>query len=115
MTTDFQLPDGFGDLAKWVSKWVLPTAADRLNVRCTSKMEELEEFYQALTPRAPAILDYLARYSLHELPVEAENLFKLLLALPHVAMAIELHHQPIAPNTPYPNDIRISRSSMPYG
>ena len=93
------LPPAFADLEAFAPRWCLPDEPARYAARVSSTMEELQEFYDAVFPRADAALDYLDRFSLDELPDDALHLLQLLYALVIVSFAVEAWRQPRIPDT----------------
>lgn len=101
------LPPEFADLEQFVPRWGGLTTDARMRARCSSDMPTIRLFYDAMTDRAEAIIAYLDQYTLDDLPPDAEPLLALLLALAQAHVAVEIHGQVRAPNTPWPNAIRI--------
>jgi len=91
---DTALPDGFGDLERFVPEWVQPDAEHRLAKRLASRIEDLRVFYEAMLPRGAEALAWLRGYPLGSLPPEGERLLKLMLALAEVAPAVEWYNDP---------------------
>ncbi len=83
------LPAGFETLQAFTAHWVLPDAAARMQQRQNTDMQEIRDFYNALTPMGDKALAYLAQFQLGELPEDAENLLKLMLSLAEIAPAVE--------------------------
>jgi hypothetical protein len=88
-----QLPSGFSDLEQF-TQWALPTSVERNKKRVGSPMSEITAFYNALLPRIEEILAYLDRFSLQEMPRDAQRLMFLALSLAEVSIAVELFHEP---------------------
>lgn len=109
------LPAGFEELAPFVAYWVVPTSQERIARRSEASMHDIRQFYDAMMARGEELLAFFDRYPLDDLPADAATLYQLLLALAHAAMAVEVHRQPRAPNSPYPNGIRIVRTPQPFG
>jgi hypothetical protein len=109
------LPTEFKDLERFVNYWLLDTSQERVNRRSEALMTNIQDFYDTVFARMKDILAHFEGLDLDSLPPESENLFKLFLALPHTAMAVEFHEQPRVPYSPYPNGLRIVRSIQPYG
>jgi hypothetical protein len=110
-----RLPPGFDELLPFVDAWAGATTQERLHTRCSSSMDEIRRFYDAMTARADEAMAYVERFPLRELPDDAALLFRLVLALGQAHVAVEIHGRPCAPNTPYPHGIRILRGVTPYG
>nr|WP_087573179.1 MULTISPECIES: hypothetical protein [unclassified Sphingomonas]AJW29507.1 hypothetical protein pJE1_085 [Sphingomonas sp. JE1] len=113
--TNSILPSGFEELETFVSYWVAETSQERVRLRSEASMEAIRRFYDAMMKRAGEILTRFNGRQAESLSPEEEVLYKLLLGLAHAAMAIEIHKQPRAPNSPWPNGLRILRSPQPYG
>lgn len=88
------LPQGFEALEPVVADWVLPDAVARGEKRQSSSIEEIRHFYEAMLPMGEAALAYLRQFELGALPLEAERLLKLMLALAEVAPAVEWYNNP---------------------
>ena len=57
MKTKKSLPPQFKELEEFLD-WALPTETQRRQYRESCDMEEIREFYDAVLPRVPAILDH---------------------------------------------------------
>jgi hypothetical protein len=88
-----QLPSGFSDLERFAD-WILPTSGERNRKRLESSMDDLNALYNALLPKLEEIFAYLDRFSLEEMPQDAQRLLFLSLSLAEVSIAVELFHQP---------------------
>lgn len=113
--TTAPLPQGFEDLAPFVGYWAGETTQERIHARSMASMEEIRAFYDVMTERAEAAFNHVEQFPLHELPEDAAVLYRLVLALGQAHVAVEIHGQPRAPGTPYPNGIRIQRGPAPFG
>lgn len=109
------LPFGFEDLLPFVDYWAGHTMEERLDARAKATMDEIRAFYDVMTERADAALDCIEKFPLDQMPEDAARLFRLVLALGQAHVAIEIHGSPRAPNTPYPNSIRILQGLRPFG
>ena len=109
------LPPGFSDLEPFVAYWAGETTADRWRARCLASMDQIRTFYDAALVRGEEALTCLEAFPLDALPPEATRLLRLLLALSQAAMAVEIHGQPRAPGTPWPNSLVIERGAQPCG
>jgi hypothetical protein len=94
-----KLPAPFADLEPFVGAWALPTETERYAKRCSSPMDEIQAFYDAIFPRAAEALDYLDRYTMEDLPEDALNLLRLLYSLVCISIAVEAWKQPRIPDT----------------
>jgi hypothetical protein len=88
-----QLPSGFSDLERFAD-WILPTSVERNRKRLGSSMDDLNALYSALLPKLEEIFAYLDRFSLEEMPQDAQRLLFLSLSLAEVSIAVELFHEP---------------------
>ena len=109
------LPAGFKDLEPQVDRWAGRTIEARTKARCEASMEDIMLLYDVMVERAPAILDYLKPFPLDAIEGENATLFCLLLSLGQASMAVEVHGQPQAPNTPFPHGIRVLSGVAPFG
>ena len=92
------LPAEFSDLELFTG-WCLATEAERYAKRLASTMDEMQAFYDAITPRAEAALAYCDHYPLDEFPSDVENLLWLLHSMVMVSFPVELWHQPRVPDS----------------
>lgn len=115
MSTPHSLPAGFSELEPFVPYWVNETNDLRRQARSTAKMEDIQTFYDAIVARAEDGITYLEAYELGKMPPDAERLFKLLLAMNHAAIAVEMHGQPRAIESVWPSAVRISKGPWPHG
>ena len=93
------LPAEFTDLEPYAEKWCLPNEPARYAARLNSTMDELQAFYDAMFPRADAVLDYCDQFPLTEMPEDALHLLQLMYALIIVSFAVEAFRQPRIPDT----------------
>lgn len=88
-----KLPSAFYDLEPFVS-WALAKEQERTSKRLASSMEDIQTFYDTMSPRLEAVIEYLNQLSLDNLSPEAERLFHMSLSLMEVANAVEMFHNP---------------------
>jgi len=88
-----RLPEGFKDLERFAA-WALPSEGERSEKRISSKMEAISEFYAAMHGRMNAILAYLSRHQVNDMPEDAKQLLYLALSLAEIAPAVEWYNQP---------------------
>jgi hypothetical protein len=93
------LPPEFADLEQYAGSWCLATEPERYAKRLASSMPEMLDFYEAVSPRAEAAMDYLDRLQLPELSNEATNLLHLLYSMIMVSFPVEAWGQPQVPDT----------------
>jgi hypothetical protein len=109
------LPKDFEELQPFVAYWVRNSNDERREARSTAAMSDIQSFYDAITARAEEGIAYVEQYPMDRMPADAENLFKLLLAMNHAAIAVEMHGQPRAVDSSWPSAVRISKGPWPYG
>mgnify|MGYP003656887004 CR=1 FL=1 len=107
------LPPGFEDLEPFIDDWALQDSHERWMFKSASSMKTIKRFYDAVVPRAEDIISHVDEHPLDALPPPSHRLFLLLLALPHAAMAIEVHSAPRAPRSPWPHRVVIERGPQP--
>lgn len=88
--SDVVLPKEFRSLVPFVH-WALPTERERTTKRLTSSMEELNAFYAAAMPQLEAIVAFLDRAPLDQMPPEHGPLMNLMLSLVEVSNIVELY------------------------
>ena len=98
------LPAEFADLEPFVADWCLDSEPERYAKRLGSTMEEIQEFYDAIMPRAEAAMQYLEKLPLDDLPEDAWRLLKLLYSLIVMSFAVEIWKQPNIPDTTRSHD-----------
>ena len=96
---DALLPAEFSDLERFVAEWCLDSEPERYAKRLSSTMDEIQEFYDAIFPRAEAAIQYLEKFPLDKLPDDAWRLLKLLYSLILISFAVEIWKQPYIPDT----------------
>lgn len=108
-----RLPAGFETLEPFVDAWARDDFQARFETRFESGMDDIRTFYGAMQPRANEALEHLEQYPLDAIPPEAGVLFKLVMALAHVAVAVERHNQPGPKNVTWPTTLRVTQGSYP--
>ena len=112
---DCELPEGFQDLECFTAYWVRDTSHQRLQQRSQASMAEIRTFYDAMLARAEDAIAYCDQFPLGDMPATADRLMKLLLALGQAAVAVEMHGQPRAHHSVWPNAITVTTGPAPYG
>lgn len=112
---DRSLPAAFADLEGFVDYWMRDTVHDRLQQRSRASMEETRRFYDAMLARAEDAIAYLETFPVDAMSEDATRLYKLLLGLGQAAVAIEMHGQPRAHHSVYPNTITVTNGPRPHG
>lgn len=107
MAAEARLPAGFEDLDRFVDHWAGETTQSRLEARSSVEMPVIRSFYDAMVPRAEEALVHLEQFPMNDLPAQERTLLALVLALAQAHIAVEVHGAARAPNTPWPNSIRI--------
>ena len=98
MTESF-LPTGFSDLEPFAAAWCLATEPERFAARMASNMDDMQSFYDAITPRAEEAMAYCDKFALDDLPEDARNLLHLLYSMVMVSFPVECWGQPRVPDT----------------
>lgn len=96
---DALLPPGFSDLEPFARDWCLDSEPERYAKRLSSTMDAIQEFYDAIFPRAEEAIVYLEKFPLDDLPEDAHRLLKLLYSLILISFAVEIWKQPYIPDT----------------
>ena len=115
MSATTRLPEGFAVLEPFIDRWALRSTAERAARRSDSTPEERAEFFAAAGPVMNAALDYLDARSLDGLTPAEQRLMDLILALAHVALAVEIQGPDEVKSTPSRDRMRISRSTADAG
>jgi hypothetical protein len=92
------LPPEFSDLEPWVEQWCLDSEPERYAKRLSSSMDEIQAFYDAVFPRAEAVIQHLDELPLDDLPEDATRLLKLLYSLILMSFPVEIWKQPRIPD-----------------
>ncbi len=92
--SDTLLPQEFADLEPWAATWCLATEPERWAQRMHSSMRKLQAFYDAFFPRAEEAIAWCDRFSLNDMPADAQRLLQLLHSLLMVSYAVEVWKQP---------------------
>jgi hypothetical protein len=93
------LPAEFADLEPFAAKWALPSEPERYGTRLASTTEEMQVFYDAITPRIEDVMAYLEKLPYDALPDDATNLLYLLYSMIQASFPVEIWHQPKVPDT----------------
>ncbi|MDN7907503.1 hypothetical protein QZM18_25780 [Burkholderia diffusa] len=109
------LPEGFEELEPFVAKWSASTSHERWIQRAATPYVEIVQFYDAIFARAEEATAYLEQFPLSEMPAPAENLFRLLLAMCHSAVAVEMHQAPTIRHAPSQHALQIVTGFQPHG
>jgi hypothetical protein len=109
------LPDGFEDLVPFLPHWNLRSSHERWIRRAQTPYAQIRFFYDALLPRAQEATTYLDQFALDDMPESAQNLFRLLLAMTHAAIAVEMHQSSGIRNAPSKHALEIVTGFQPHG
>jgi hypothetical protein len=88
METSF--PEQFRDLERFAASWAKATREGRYRHRIRCTIEEVREFYDAISSRREAIMKYLNRTTLADLPEADRPLVFMMLAYMDASRAIEV-------------------------
>lgn len=114
MTAPSLLPPEFEDLESFVAAWALPTTAQRAAARDASSEADRASFYDAAKDRLAAAIAYLDARPLDGLCEEDERLMNLVLALAHVALAVEVQGPEEASHREPRRKMRVTRASADH-
>lgn len=96
------LPKEFVDLERFVTAgWALPREHARWARRVGSSVAEVKDFYETMLPRMDAIVQYLDRHPLDDVPENDRPLLYLALAFMDVAPSWEIYGAPDVPEPAY--------------
>ncbi len=93
-----KLPEGFAYLEPF-TEWCLPSEPERQAKRFSATMAEMQEFYDAIVPRAPDVISHLDTFPLDAMPAEETNLLHLVYSMIQVSFPVECWLQPRVPDT----------------
>jgi hypothetical protein len=94
-----KLPDEFASLEPFAETWCLATEPERYGQRLASTIVEMQDFYDAIVPRAEEIMAYLDQFPLEALAEDATNLLHLVYSMVQVSFPVEVWHQPRVTDT----------------
>lgn len=115
MTMASSLPADFAVLQPFVERWALPTTAERAARRTASTPEEREALFAAAGPLLDPALDYLDMMALGSFSAQEQRLMDLMLALAHVALAVEIQGADETKRAPWRDRMQIVRSTADQG
>jgi hypothetical protein len=93
------LPSEFSDLEPFAATWCLATEPERFAQRLARPMDEIQAFYDAVTPRAEAAIAYCDTFPLDDMPEEALHLLHLLYSMVMVSFPVECWSQQRVPDS----------------
>ena len=96
---DVLLPPEFSDLEPFARTWCLANEPERYAKRLASTMDEMQVFYDAFFPRAEEAIAYCEKFSLDDMPEDAERLLQLLYSLVMASFPVEAWRQPHVPDS----------------
>jgi hypothetical protein len=91
--TRTRLPSAFAELEPFAEKWCLATEAERWNMRISTPMLEIREFYEVFSPRLEEAIDHCDKFPLDDVPDDGLNLLHLIYSMVMVSMAVEVFGQ----------------------
>jgi len=115
VSRSINLPDGFSALEAFVDRWAGNDTMERLAAREESTMSEIRMFYDTMLGYAEQAAVLINQHPLDKIPDDVALLCKLMLALCHAAVAIEVLNNPRVATAPYPTGVRVVRGLTPYG
>lgn len=99
-----ELPAEFADLAPFLGRWRLPDQPARMRALAAADMSELRAFYDALLQRVDAIVAYLNRFPVDDMPPRERALFELALTFAEVAHPVDLNWRSPEVSDLYPSE-----------
>jgi len=90
------LPAGFESLAPFVAEWALATEQERHHKRVASGIDNVRNFYEAVTPRIHDIIAHLCNFpgaDPDDLPPPERRLYNLALAFMECSHPVDLKWQ----------------------
>jgi hypothetical protein len=93
------MPDEFDDLERFAAKWCLATEPERYATRLATSMPELQQFYDAMSPRVAVAIDYCDQFPLDDMPDTVVNLMHLVYSFINVSFPVEVWLQPRVPDS----------------
>lgn len=115
MQNEQRLPAAFADLEHFVDYWDVPTSHQRWIRRSETEFGKIKEFYDAMLARAEDATAFVEQYPLHQQPDDVACLFRLLLALTQVAVAVEVHNASRVAHSSLPHSLKIVAGVQPHG
>jgi hypothetical protein len=97
--SDSMLPAEFSDLEPFASTWCRATESERFAQRLAVPMNEMQAFYDAITPRYEEAMAYCDTFALDDMPEDAVNLMHLLYSMIMVSFPVECWGQGPVPDT----------------
>lgn len=97
--TKATLPEAFRVLEPYVADWARATRQERYDMRLSKKLEELDEFYDAIAPHAEAAIEHLNKLNLDKLSEPDTLLLHLLYSLIMVSYPVNVFKQPRIPDS----------------
>ncbi|VWB28774.1 hypothetical protein [Burkholderia metallica] len=110
-----RLPQGFEDLEPFLAQWSAPTSHERWINRAAMPYAEIVTFYEAMSAQAEEATVHLEQFPLDDMPAPEQNLFRLLLAMCHAAIAVEMHGAPGIRHAPPVHALTITTGFQPHG
>jgi hypothetical protein len=93
------LPAQFADLEPFATTWCLATEPERFARRLATPMDDMQAFYDAVTPRAEEAISYCDGFPLDDMPDEARNLLHLLYSMVMASFPVECWGQQRVPDS----------------
>ncbi|MFB9123483.1 hypothetical protein E2553_19310 [Paraburkholderia dipogonis] len=110
-----RLPEGFEDIEQFVDHWSTATSHERWCLRAQTPYPEIVRFYDAMFARAEEATVYLERFPLNDMPEPTANLLRLLLAMCHASVAVEMHQSSSIRHAPSAHALQIVTGFQPHG
>lgn len=92
-------PAQFADLEAIAAPWAIASNDERYLKRLNSSMDEMQTFYDAVFPRANAILGYCNGFDINDPPEDVKALMNVLYSLITVSFPVDVWRQPRVPDS----------------
>lgn len=89
LSTEAGLPEGFADLERFLERWRLRDAQERMEAMAAADIEDLRELSTAMLPRIEAVVNHLNAFPLDDMLAE-QALFELALTFAEVTHPVDL-------------------------
>jgi hypothetical protein len=84
------LPDDFADLERFLPRWRLRDARQRMTAMATADIEDLRDLHAAMIRRIGAVVAHLNTFPLDDMPPREQALFELALTFAEVVHPVDL-------------------------
>ncbi|MGW1622832.1 hypothetical protein [Streptomyces sp. NPDC002172] len=90
LSAEAGLPEGFADLERFLERWRLRDAQERMEAMVAADIEELRDLCATMLPRIEAVVNHLNAFPLDDMPPREQALFELALTFAEVTHPVDL-------------------------